>query len=80
MRTIGVAKLKAHLSAELRRVRAGETITVVDHNTPVARLAPISPELAVYKPATAAPSFRPLPPLVSSDVLALLEEERGEPW
>lgn len=26
----------AHLSAELRRVRAGETITVVDHETPVA--------------------------------------------
>lgn len=75
-----MANLKAHLSAELRRVRAGETITVVDHNTPVARLSPISPELTVSKPARTEPSFRPLPPLISSDVLALLHEERGESW
>ncbi len=80
MRTIGVARLKAHLSAELRRVRAGETITVVDHATPVARLSPISRGLTVSKPATTAPIFQALPPLIPSDVLELLQEERGDSW
>jgi antitoxin (DNA-binding transcriptional repressor) of toxin-antitoxin stability system len=38
----GVRKLKAHLSASLKRVAGNETITVTDHGRPIAVLsAPI---------------------------------------
>lgn len=40
MSRVGVADLKAHLSAHLRKVRAGRTITVVDRDTPVATIVP----------------------------------------
>ena len=38
MTRTGIADLKANLSAYLRRVRNGETITVMDRETPVARI------------------------------------------
>jgi prevent-host-death family protein len=37
---VGVAELKARLSAYLRRARGGEAVTVYDRDTPVARLVP----------------------------------------
>lgn len=37
---VGVADLKAHLSAHLRRVQDGETIVVTDRDRPVAKLVP----------------------------------------
>ena len=40
-RGVRVAKLKARLSAYLRKVRDGETITVLDRDTPIARLVPL---------------------------------------
>ena len=40
-KTIGIAALKAHLSAHVRRVRRGESIIVLDHGLPVAELGPI---------------------------------------
>lgn len=43
MTTIGVAKLKATLSAVLERVGAGETVLVTDHGRPVARIVPVTP-------------------------------------
>jgi prevent-host-death family protein len=41
MKRLSVSYLKAHLSAELRAVQAGETVVVMDRDHPVARLVPI---------------------------------------
>ena len=43
MATVGVARLKAKLSAFLARVRAGEEIVVTDRGVPVARIVAIKP-------------------------------------
>ncbi len=40
MKTVKIADLKAHLSEHLRAVRAGETLTVLDRERPVARIVP----------------------------------------
>lgn len=37
---IGIRELKTHLSALLRRVKSGESLTVTDRGTPVARIVP----------------------------------------
>jgi len=41
MRTIGAFEAKTHLSALLKRVSKGETITITRHGVPAARLVPI---------------------------------------
>ncbi|MBO0853380.1 MAG: type II toxin-antitoxin system prevent-host-death family antitoxin [Nocardia sp.] len=38
---IGVRELRDHLSQHLAEVRAGHTVTVTDHGTPIARLIPV---------------------------------------
>ncbi len=38
---VGVRDLKTHLSAYLKRVKAGETVLVTDRGKPVARLEPV---------------------------------------
>lgn len=40
--TVGIRKLKAHLSAYVGRARDGETVLVTDRGTVVARLVPPS--------------------------------------
>jgi len=42
MQIATVSKLKTSLSAFLRRVKAGETIVVLDRGRPVARLVPVA--------------------------------------
>ena len=37
----GIRELKTHLSAYLRKVKAGETVTVTDRGTPVGRIVPV---------------------------------------
>lgn len=39
--TVGIRELKSHLSAYVRRVRAGESVVVTDRGTPVIRLMPM---------------------------------------
>ena len=80
MRSITIARLKATLSAELRRVRAGEPITVLDRTTPVALLSPLPQAVRVVRAAQAPYAYRTLPPLMTSDPLPYLDEERGEAW
>ena len=41
MRTAKVSELKAKLSGYLAQVGSGETVTVCDRKTPIARLVPI---------------------------------------
>ncbi len=38
--TAGIRELKNHLSAYLRKVKAGETITITDRGRPVGRIVP----------------------------------------
>jgi prevent-host-death family protein len=81
--TVGIADLKSRLSEYLRKVRAGRTITVLDRDTPVARIVPFevagSP-LVIRRPRQGSPSpgKAPLPPPLGLevDVLELLREER----
>lgn len=82
MKQVRIAVLKARLSEFLRSVQRGETLTVLDRNTPIARIVPIreSTALRVRKPAsgTAAPNRVALPGPVplTMDILDLLFEER----
>lgn len=39
--TIGLRELKSHLSAYVRRVKAGETVVITDRGKPVGRLVPM---------------------------------------
>jgi prevent-host-death family protein len=39
-----ISQLKNHLSAYLKKVRAGESILILDRNHPVARIAPVAVE------------------------------------
>ncbi len=41
MRAVRIAELKAHLSEHLRAVQDGATVTVLDRNTPIARIVPV---------------------------------------
>ncbi len=49
MQTINISSLKARLSACLQKVKAGETIVVLDRDTPVARLVPYRKSPGIYK-------------------------------
>jgi prevent-host-death family protein len=79
-RIVRIAELKAHLSEYLRTVRGGHTVTVLDRDTPVAKIVPIrQPGLRVRKPGVGAPPPNrvvPPPSDLKLDVLELLLEER----
>lgn len=82
MRTVKIAQLKSRLSAHLRQVRAGESLTVLDRDTPIARIVPIdsADDVVITKPARGAPLPGKLrfPPSVKLDfdVVDLLLEDR----
>jgi len=85
MRQVGIAELKARLSEYLRAVRSGETITVLDRETPVAQVVPVRARAAlrIRKPApgTPPPNRVPLPKpakLRVDSVALLLEERQGQ--
>lgn len=88
-----IAELKNRLSAYLRKVRAGETVLVLDRNEPVARIERVTPaeqpdsRLARLSAAGLVESAsRQLPldvlrakaPRSSASVLAALLDERRE--
>ena len=56
MKQVRIAELKARLSEHLRAVRNGETIAVLDRDTPVAHIVPVrqSRALRVRKPSQGA--------------------------
>jgi prevent-host-death family protein len=45
--SIGIRELRDGLSRHLAAVRAGATITVTDHGTPVARISPVGAPTAL---------------------------------
>lgn len=84
MKRVGVAELKSRLSEYLRYVRRGESLTVLDRDTPVARMVPydavqplqIRPPLAGGGRLSKVPLPPPLPLQRDVDVLDLLRQER----
>ena len=52
MKTVRIAELKARLSEHLKSVRKGRTLTVLDRDTPVARIVPYAAELLEVRRAT----------------------------
>jgi prevent-host-death family protein len=82
MQKVRIADLKARLSEYLRAVKRGETIAVLDRDTPVAQIVPVHnrPALRVRRPAPGSPPLHrvPIPKTrkLDVDVVALLLEER----
>lgn len=85
MTQVKIADLKSHLSAYLKKVRHGDEILVLDRETPIAKLIPISaskPQLQIIRAKKPYAAIRdvvlPPPPQKSFDVLKYLEEERKD--
>ena len=82
MKQVRIADLKARLSEYLRAVRAGQSIAVLDRDTPIAQLIPVGEprDLRVRKPAPGSPPLHrikvPKRARLTVDVVELLLEER----
>jgi len=82
MKQVRIAELKARLSEYLRAVRGGESIAVLDRDTPIAQLIPVRERsaLRVRKPLRSAPPLNRVPvpkrAKLNVDVVQLLLEER----
>lgn len=77
---VGIADLKAHLSQHLRRVRSGRTLTIMDRDTPVARIVPYEAEAPLeMRRATRRPRDlrRPEPSSKPTDSVAVLLQDRA---
>ena len=80
MSTVRIADLKAHLSQHLRKVRAGGTLTILDRDTPVARIVPYDAEapLQIRKATRRPRDLRlPPPPAAKTDSLHVLLQDRA---
>jgi prevent-host-death family protein len=80
MMKVGIAELKARLSEHLRAVRKGRSLTVLDRDTPVARIVPYAAIDALeIRRATKRLRDLPLPPAPAArtDSLAVLVDDRG---
>lgn len=82
MKAVKIAELKSRLSRHLRDVRRGAVVTVMDRETPIARLVPIASDddVIITLPASDA---RPVGQIklpsaakVDLDVVALLLADR----
>lgn len=80
MTSVAIAELKAHLSAELKKVKAGESILVLEHRRPVARIVPVPESLTAIRKAKRAPSWLAYEPLMNADPLDALAAERADAW
>lgn len=85
MKAVGIAELKSRLSEHLRAVRRGASLTVLDRETPIARIVPWKRDddrLRIRRPLPNAPMLSqvPLPPPLrfDGDIVDLLLEERRE--
>ena len=82
MKQVRIADLKARLSEYLRAVRGGESIAVLDRDTPIAQLIPVREPraLRVRKPAQGSlPPHRvkvPKRARLNVDIVQLLLDER----
>ena len=78
MSDVRIADLKARLSEHLRAVRNGGTLTVLDRDTPVARIIPFAAQPLEIRKAKRRLRDLKLPPKPSkrTDAVALLLEDR----
>lgn len=78
MSDVRIADLKARLSEHLRSVRNGGTITVLDRDTPVARIIPVvAPSLDIRKAQRRLRDLRlPPRPAKRTDSTATLVDDR----
>jgi prevent-host-death family protein len=82
MKQVRIAELKSRLSEYLRAVRRGETIAVLDRDTPIAHIVPVHERSALHvrKPAPGTPTPNrvrlPKPAKLRVDIVKLLLEER----
>ena len=78
MINVGIAELKARLSEHLRAVRNGGTVTVLDRDTPIARIVPYAaPPLEIRKARRRLRDLKlPPRPAKRTDSLAILVEDR----
>ena len=71
MKGVRIADLKARLSEHLRTVRQGHTLTVLDRDTPIARIVPYAAESLEVRRATRRARNLVLPPPPASRVDSL---------
>jgi len=79
VRTINISQLKAHISEQLRAVRKGQRLVILDRDIPVAQLVPYqqpAPALAPHAPKRAI-VLRKLGIAVKTDPLEMLMAERA---
>lgn len=78
MKTINISTLKAHLSAELKKVRRGGKLVIVDRETPIAELVPYKePErLLIRAPQRKLDYPRGIPRLGIDPLEALLADRK----
>ena len=79
MKGVGIAELKARLSEHLKTVRKGRSVTVLDRDTPIAKIIPYESESVEVRRATKHPRELSLPkPLRerTNSLAALLEDRR----
>lgn len=78
MSDVGIAELKARLSEHLRSVRNGDTVTVLDRATPIARIVPYAAQPLEIRRATRRLRDLKLPrkPEKRTDSVAVLIEDR----
>jgi antitoxin (DNA-binding transcriptional repressor) of toxin-antitoxin stability system len=79
VKTLNISYFKTHISQELRSVRDGERIIIMDRDIPVAEVIPHREEskLRVRQP-TSKLSLRTLSFEVDTDPLEVLMEDRGK--
>jgi prevent-host-death family protein len=78
MSDVRIADLKARLSEHLRSVRNGRTLTVLDRDTPVARIVPYAAQPLEIRKARRRVGDLKLPPKPAkrTDSVAILLEDR----
>lgn len=78
MSDVGIADLKARLSEHLRSVRNGGSLTVLDRNTPIARIVPYAAQPLEIRQATRRLQDLKLPskPAKRTNSVAVLVEDR----
>ena len=83
MSNIRIADFKSRLSEHLRQVRRGHTLTVMDRNTPIAKVVPYEEHGGLLQVRSPHPEYSklhriPLPPplRLRRDIVSFLLEER----
>lgn len=78
MSNVKIAELKARLSEHLRTVRNGGTLTVLDRDTPIARIVPYAAQSLEIRKAKRRFRDLKLPPKPAkrTDSVAILVEDR----